>query len=741
MRCKEATRLRIYAQVTLTVWFIGVVFGDGAAETNQTLPAQAPSAFRKEMATLLRLTDEELRQHFAGLESSDVQTRTQAELVVSGLVKYVTGQKGASERSRLAFLLTGALDASGVPDQQAFLLEQLAMLGVPSTVPTISAYIKNPRLCDPACRALVSIGGKKAQVALLEALRVTSEDELLPSIISALGDLRVQRAAPIIEKHGQSSSRSVRDSAIRALAKIANTSSKRIFLASLQETNETPERNNLASYALSYAHNLCERRARRDAETIFLFVLDAPESRFSSPVRCAALTGLASCAGNRAFPRLMKGLASEDAAFRSVVLRCSQSFKGQRYTNLLLAKAKEVDPVRRAEVVEMLGCRRDRSALQGVRTFLGDPHPEVRMAATRALVSLAPDEAAQWLAELLKSEQDPQVLQEVKASLLRLSKGVETALTLNYAAFTPAGKATALEVIGSRQYRSGLDVVRAALSDETKAVRLAAVGAWAQIGTPEDLPALLRLLTQLSDDDETSAVKKAIVALSCQYPDHAGRLTALQEAWRSAQGQVRDHLKEVINAICAVEDSEGFVCLFNGIDLSGWVGDTEGYVAENGLLVCKPGGNLYTEKEYADFIFHFEFKLTPGANNGLAVRAPLGGGAYNGMEIQILDDYADIYKDLHPWQYHGSIYGIVPVKRGHLKPAGEWNTEQVIAKGRRITVVLNGVTVVDADLDEATKPQPMDGKLHEGLDREKGHLGFLGHGSVLEFRNIKIKEL
>ncbi|HUW60490.1 MAG TPA: DUF1080 domain-containing protein [Candidatus Bathyarchaeia archaeon] len=189
-------------------------------------------------------------------------------------------------------------------------------------------------------------------------------------------------------------------------------------------------------------------------------------------------------------------------------------------------------------------------------------------------------------------------------------------------------------------------------------------------------------------------------------------------------------------------EEEGYVSLFNGKDLTGWTGDTKGYVVENGNLVCKPGGNLYTEKEFADFSFKFEFKLTPGANNGVGIRAPLkGNAAYGGMEIQILDDRHEKYKDLQPWQVHGSIYGIVPAKRDHLKPVGEWNSEEIIADGRNVKVVLNGETIVDANLDEATANGTMDEKPHPGLKNEKGHIGFLGHGSVIEFRNLRVKEL
>jgi len=196
--------------------------------------------------------------------------------------------------------------------------------------------------------------------------------------------------------------------------------------------------------------------------------------------------------------------------------------------------------------------------------------------------------------------------------------------------------------------------------------------------------------------------------------------------------------------ITAEEKKEGYVSLFNGRDLTGWVGATKGYQAENGVLVClkEKGGNLYTEKEYSDFIFRFEFKLTPGANNGLGIRAPLqGDAAYVGMELQILDDSSPIYKNLKPYQYHGSIYGVVASKRGHLKPVGEWNVQEVIAKGRQITVKLNGVTIVDADIDRASTPKTVDGANHPGLKRTKGHLGFLGHGARIEFRNLRILDL
>lgn len=195
----------------------------------------------------------------------------------------------------------------------------------------------------------------------------------------------------------------------------------------------------------------------------------------------------------------------------------------------------------------------------------------------------------------------------------------------------------------------------------------------------------------------------------------------------------------------ADERESGFVPLFDGRSLAGWVGDVDGYAAQNGAIVCRQekGGNLFAEKQYADFILRLEIKIPPGGNNGIAVRSPLekGNVAYSGTEIQVLDDPHPMYATIKPYQHHGSVYGVVPAKPGALKPAGEWNVQEIVVRGRKIQVTLNGRTIVDADLDEATKNGPADGKPHPGLARKSGYVGFLGHGSPVEFRNIRIKEL
>jgi len=392
--------------------------------------------------------------------------------------------------------------------------------------------------------------------------------------------------------------------------------------------------------------------------------------------------------------------------------------------------------------------------VDAVGALLADP--DLHVAAARTLAAIGGDAAATAITAALRSAGD-----------------VPTTALLAAAGALRAGDARAR--------------LTAALTSQDWAVRLAAASALADIAHPDsgaDLVDLLvraehgerralgavtlRYATASEDPGHGAAIIRNVLEAADRSDDDALRLAALNALAEiaperaAAELAARDpadprtaaelaRLARRLEARAAAversaeEAAEGFASLFNGKDLSGWIGATDGYFVANGAIVCDPetGGNLYTESEFADFVLRFEFRLTPGANNGLGIRAPLeGDAAYVGMELQVLDNAALAYADLRPYQYHGSIYGVAPAARGHQRPVGQWNDQEVVAHGRHIRVTLNGAVIVDVDLDEMSTPETADGRDHPGLARERGrHIGFLGHDHRVEYRNLRIREL
>ena len=208
-------------------------------------------------------------------------------------------------------------------------------------------------------------------------------------------------------------------------------------------------------------------------------------------------------------------------------------------------------------------------------------------------------------------------------------------------------------------------------------------------------------------------------------------------------GLLADERAETGATQAAKPDAEGFTSIFDGKTFEGWDGPIENYQIVDGAILCRPGkgGTIYTKAEYSDFIVRLEFKLPPGGNNGLAIRYPgTGDAAYVGMtELQVLDDTDPKYAGLDPRQAHGSAYGMVPALKGHLRPVGEWNVQEVTVRGSKIVVVLNGTRILDADLSTVTSF--LADSAHPGKDRTSGHFGFAGHGDPVMFRNVRIKAI
>ena len=206
------------------------------------------------------------------------------------------------------------------------------------------------------------------------------------------------------------------------------------------------------------------------------------------------------------------------------------------------------------------------------------------------------------------------------------------------------------------------------------------------------------------------------------------------------------------NVLTAKEKRAGWILLFDGKSLDGWMTSShtpskkpveDGCINPHGC-----GGYMMVHKEqWSDFILSLDYKISEKCNSGVFVRTsplePYPGKdvGWNGIEVQIMDSPTADYYDT------GAFYDLVKPSKQAQKPVGEWNHMEITCKGPLLEVVLNGEKVNRIDLDAFTEPYKRpDGSAHK-FDRamkdqpRKGYLGLQDHGADCWYKNIKLKPL
>lgn len=663
------------------------------------------------------------------------------------LITYAQARAAAGDKTECETICRKIL-AGGLPvSAQSAALATLVDVNGPRALPDLLAAADSPNreLCGAAMRhaaalqskqttkefaAKIATAGPDLKIAILEMLARRADAAALPAVAAAMEDPELYVRLAAMDAAPRVGGPKAFPALLKALKKAENPEEIKAASEALLQVTGEKQFAALAS-ALPKAppaarKALFEIAAARRAEPCREVAFKQASAK-DDDVRVAALKALKDLAGPDDAPRLvgllLKAKAEQEmtAANDTLVAVAGQIEDPEQRAAALLAALENAGDKRPALLKALSGIG-GTAALQVIVADTKAADATLKDAAIRALANWPTADAAPELLAIAKDGAD-EILQVVAL------RGYVRMATLD-------------SVNADAKVQMYTDALAAAKRPEEKTLVLGNLGA---VRTPQ----ALALAGSCIDNPELQAqAALAAYKIACPQNDNDTGLTGpgVADILKKVEPLLpNDEMKQRVQVYVATlpgPDPEGFVSLFNGADLTGWVGDTKGYVVENGAIVCKPGGNLFTQAEYKDFDLRFEFKLTPNANNGLGIRAPLeGNAAYVGMELQVLDDSGSDYTTLKPYQYHGSVYGIAPCIRGHQKPVGEWNTQQVIAQGRRVKVLLNDTVIVDVDLDQAVANGTMDGQEHPGLKNEKGHIGFLGHGSVVEFRNLRIKEL
>ncbi|MGZ7065762.1 MAG: family 16 glycoside hydrolase, partial [Candidatus Aminicenantales bacterium] len=448
-----------------------------------------------------------------------------ARFALNGLAVYVTRPGAEKERLLYVQALLDAIKKASDKDVRAFFMSQIQLAGAKESVKPLAVYLMDEKLADPAARAILAAGRTEGVAVFLKALDAAPPAAKV-TIIKALGETRSRAAVEKILPYAESPDGKLRQAALFALADIGDPRAGRV-LERTRIAASPYERSLAPSLYLLYARRLVESGKQAEGLAIGRSLVEYYATPAESHIASTGLELLVSVLKDRALPDLLAAMDSPDRKFRGSALELSLSLPGAEATGRWVEKAASSPPEARAEIVSMLGQRKDVSALPAVRDALRSPDKVVRVAAIPALVRLAGPAS---LPDILPSfnSTDADEIAAAKDALLGFQDTLVVPEAVRLMDASPApGKAALLGVLAAKGARDRIDLVFSQAVSPEPVVRAAAIAALAGLAEEKDLPRLLDLLFAAADSEETVHLQKAVAAAAGRNPDPERRADAL----------------------------------------------------------------------------------------------------------------------------------------------------------------------------------------------------------------------
>lgn len=750
------------------------------------MPAQNKSDFDREMEDLAKSAPRSVQLMAQMMQPAEKAANNLLEYAISGVVAYASANQKYREAVYDGLMMAAPRAADATARQ--FLQMQMRLLGEVEPVEyaghegaaTYTAlYDKLLAMGTAAGSEVAKAVRSKDRAYRMEALKFATDhslvnDELVRKVVSAYGSAKDDGKEDIINWLG--------DNKVAGQEKLMRKALKK---------GGTPATAAMEALGHIGGDEACDMLLAQlgtpggeAAVTALRSIRDDLNAKVSAAMKDAGkdkLTALLSLAGARRLhatgPQVMELCNSQDADIAAAALAALPGVV-KKDMSATLAATLDKAPADKAAAYEKalnasMGGMDAQAKLAMVQQMVKDAANKPRFYAT--LASTNTREAVQQLQAAWEADKNAEALAALKKCtsfdaapvLLRAAREGDDQALARYVELVNDN----VKDLDSRCARL-VEAMGIAKGNDVKKTILRSLGA-----TPT-LSAFTNAGRHLDDKalGYTAAYAAKDIAAKCveelDYRQMTETLTKAMENIRAAgsadDGYAIDEIKKMmaqaepspLYVLSEEEEKEGYELLFDGTNLDKWTGNKVGYVPVNGSIYVSASygneSNLYTVKEYQDFVLRFEFCfLRPGVNNGIGIRTPMGvDAAYYGMcESQILDHDDPIYADLRDYQVHGSVYGIIPAKRIKHKPLGEWSTEEIRVEGNHITVTVNGEVIVDGDISKACQghnvapdgsdvnPYTVDHHNHPGMFNKTGHIGFLGHGAGLKYRNVRVLDL
>ncbi|MFW6290163.1 MAG: HEAT repeat domain-containing protein, partial [Mariniphaga sp.] len=491
------------------------------ADALAQMPANDLQHLEKIMAELTDLGQPGLQKMTEMLTAPGAGDDTSVRFALNSLARFASAFGREEMRSMLEAGLLQALNDHADTEVKTFLLNQLNLVGSKKSVLVIKEYLDADDLVEPVTQTLVEIGSPEAGRALYEALSGADAAAQI-TLVKALGELRCEEAVGTISSFAGSENDVLKNTAFIALANIGHPDSYKLLFKNAKKTN--------AEAVLIYANRLGERGEMRLCRKALNTILKNNQEDGNLHYQSAALSAYAKYFDYQALPLLLKAVDNGNKEFRYAVLNIAENIGGAAGTRTWIEKAGSAAPETKAEIIDMLGRRGDPAAVGFIKANLGSSAPAVREEAIAALVKLQGKEAVPVLISHLANGNDRDA---AKKGLLQLLSQKHLAPVAEQLGQTSgAAKAAFIDLIAAKSGRAYFNEILAATGSPNAEERAAAFKALKNVSAGENLDALIKLLHDVNDEQETKQVQLAVT-------EAAGNL----ETEKTENGKVLQALK------------------------------------------------------------------------------------------------------------------------------------------------------------------------------------------------------
>lgn len=443
------------------------------------------------------------------LTSPGVGDDTAVRFAINSLARFVSSFGREEARDVVEDGLLKALEAHKDAEVKTFLLNQLNLAGTEKCIPVVKEYLTIDELTEPAAQTLVQMATDDAAKALYEALSGAG-DENRATLVRALGELRYDEAVNTITSMVNTDDINLRKTSLVALAQIGHPDSYKILRNAAKEVDYEYESTNAAEAFLSYGNRLAERGELNLSQKTLKTVMKANRTANRLHNQSAALAVYAQHFDDEALPILLKAVDNDNKEFRYSILNIAENLGGAAATRMWINKAGASTSEVKAEIIDMLGRRGDKLAVNFVISSLNDPSQEVREDAIAAIVKLHGSEAIPVLLNHVSEGND---LDASKLALNQLlSKKHLAPVAEKMKLSSGATKGAFIDLIAAKGGNNYFNEILATTRSTDINEKEAAFEALKSISKSENLDALINLLLETNNEDEVSQVQQAVVS-------------------------------------------------------------------------------------------------------------------------------------------------------------------------------------------------------------------------------------